>query len=119
LNDTQTLSPTVPSPRRLSDTTRVVGGALDRVTRCRCGDTPSVVVVRAFDGASRRPARGRLEVDTPGAATDAHLWASATVVEVRQLDGLHLLYRDEVLVDDAPERVRVEQDSRGVARRVR
>jgi hypothetical protein len=206
LDDTTTLPPTIPSPRRQSTTTRVVGRALERVARCRCGGPPSVVVLRGFDGESRRraaqvlrrlrtkqigldisvepapvvaafgvgerhhcavvdatgrdtqaaliawtwranqpergrlavavddrrevlldpgqgldvsPGRDQLEVVTVDDPVDGHLRAEACVVEVRQVEGLHLLHRDEVLVDDAPSCVRITLDDSGLARRAR
>lgn len=65
-----------------------------------------------------RPRRGRLEVETVEDSSAGHLWAAASRVLVRQVDGLHLLSKDGVLVDDAPPSVCLVIDDRGAARRV-
>lgn len=69
-------------------------------------------------GVEVRPRQQHLEIDVLDQFTGGHLWATATSIEVEQLEGLHLLHRDEVFADDAPAVVRIAHDGTGAARRV-
>lgn len=76
------------------------------------------VVLPAGAALSVRPGPEHLVVHWPSGHQDGSLRTTEGArVEVRQVEGIHLVYRDETLVEDAPERACIVHDPRGVARR--